>query len=523
MEAFNHIYPFLKEDEINDLIEQKLHQPATQGKGDIELALLFLVAALGARNLERGLDTDLRSDRYLASAMAEIGPLQLHDNLKGVQIMLLLVLVSFWFPKGLNAWYLMAAIIASCLDLGLQRKRISKQQEFSVDEEDTRSSIFWSAYSLERTLSTTLGRPLTLRDEAVDIEFPGETGTSYSSYPATVIPSPLQNLDFFSVQSFTAPQVASPSEGPPLKKARMASTNKPDYAAGRFSFRFDRLTAEIKLMQYRVVQLPSRFPWPTDLGSWQQEAYEACNGLLATARRILSSRSLSHGRSRRALPTIELKYHQCVLLLFRPSPAFRNPTADALAICHMSALEVLKIHAEQLRFGELADTWLTAHLVFVSGITIIYTAWVLPGIGNRAAIPGSSNFTTLDKPVTEALESGIKTCSDLLEHLGQTWSVARDAKEKFDSLGSLTLEAMRNGNIQFGTAMGSNARPPAVPAMQSDAATLPSGDELDTSWMNAGDGFVFGDLLDPPDFLDQLGDFSTSYDFGWMADPSNPL
>ena len=508
------------------MIDQKLLKAAPQGKGDIDLALLFLVASLGARTLERGLDTDLRSDRYLASAMAEIGLLQLHDSLKGVRIMLLLVLVSFWFPKGLNAWYLMATIIASCLDLGLQRKRVSKQQDLCVDEEDTRSSIFWSAYSLERTLSTTLGRPLTLRDEAIDIEFPGETGTSYSSYPATIIPSPLQDLDFFSVQSFTAPQVASPSEGPPLKKVRIASTNKPDYAAGRFSFRFDRLTAEIKLMLYRVVQLPSRFPWPTDLGSWQTEAYEACNSLLATARRILSSRSLSHGRSRRALPTIELKYHQCVLLLFRPSPAFRNPTADALAICHMSALEVLKIHAEQLRFGELADTWLTAHSVFISGITAIYTAWVLPWIGNRSAIPGASNFTTLEKPVTEALESGIKACSDLLEHLGQTWSVARDAKEKFDSLGSLTLDAMSNGSIQFATGAGSGTRPPAAPgALQSDATAtaLPSGADLDASWMNAGDGFVFGDLLDPPDFLDQLGDFSTSYDFGWMADPPTAL
>lgn len=83
------------------------------------------MAALGARNLERGLDTDLRSDNYLASAMVEIGRIQLHDSLQGVQIMLLLVLASLWFPRGLNAWYLMATIIASCLDLGLQRKRVA--------------------------------------------------------------------------------------------------------------------------------------------------------------------------------------------------------------------------------------------------------------------------------------------------------------------------------------------------------------------------------------------------------------
>lgn len=400
-----------------------------------------------------------------------------------------------------------------------------------MEEEDARSSIFWSAYSLERTLSTTLGRPLTLRDEAIDVEFPGENGTRYSSYPATFIPSPLHNLDFFNVESYTSVQMpsCSPTGSPPSKRARLEGTPKPDYAASRFSFRFDRITAEIKLMLYRVVQLPSRFPWPTDLSHWQSEAHEACNSLLATARHILSSRCTSPRGYRRALPAIELKYHQCILLLFRPSPAFRSPTADALAICHMSALEVLRIHSEQLRLGELSDTWLTAHMVFISGITIIYTAWVLPGINNRAAIPGAGNFTTLDKPITEALEAGINDCSSVLAHLGQTWSVARDAKEKFDKMALLTLDGMRNGSIPFAAGTSTNPRRAdanrpgqADGVADTDSGLLATG-EVDTSWLGSGDAFIFRDILDPPDFLDQFGDFSASYDFNWMADPTNSL
>lgn len=116
---------------------------------------------------------------------------------------------------------------------------LSRQSHMSTEDEETRSSVFWSAYSLERTLSTTLGRPLTLRDEAIDVEFPGETGTGYSSYPATVIPSPIHDLDFFSVHSHTSGQVPSPSDtGPPAKKARLHSTPKSDYTASSFSFLF---------------------------------------------------------------------------------------------------------------------------------------------------------------------------------------------------------------------------------------------------------------------------------------------
>ncbi|KAF2627100.1 hypothetical protein BU25DRAFT_458912 [Macroventuria anomochaeta] len=546
-DTFDHLYPFLKESSVHEMIEQKCTQsPIQRPRGDLDLAVLFLVAALGARNLEHGLDTDLRSGGYLASAMAEISQVQLHDSLKGVQIMLLLVLASLWFPKGLNAWYLKATIIASCLDLGLQRRRTvdtqttSKRSQTTTEEDDIRSSIFWSAYSVERTLSTTLGRPLTLRDEAIDVEFPGETGTQYSSYPATVIPSSLNDLDFFSVQSYAPVQIPSGSTtGPsPSKKARLDNTSGPDYAASRFSFRFDRITAEIKLMLYRVVQLPTRFPWPTNLGNWQAEAHEACNSLLDMTRHILSTRRMSSGRARRALPAIELKYHQCILLLFRPSPAFRSPTADALAICHMSALEVIKIHSNQLRLGELPDTWLTAHTVFISGITIIYTAWVLPKINNRAAVPGASNYSTLNVSNTDAIESGLKDCSDLLAHLGRTWSVATDAKAKFDEMSSSMLDRMRNGSLPFASAANTTSRPsgthrtgqeagvaglPPAPGAASNTYGLANTEDVDTVWLGSGDAFTFGDLLEPPDFLEQLGDFSASYDFGWMADSTTLL
>jgi hypothetical protein len=123
-DTFDHVYPFLRESWVRETIERNcVNSVMSQTRGDLDLSILFLVAALGARSLEHGLDTDLRSGGYLASAMAEVGHVPLHDSLKGVQVMLLLVLASLCFPTGLNAWYLEATIIASCLDLGLQRKR----------------------------------------------------------------------------------------------------------------------------------------------------------------------------------------------------------------------------------------------------------------------------------------------------------------------------------------------------------------------------------------------------------------
>lgn len=378
-------------------------------------------------------------------------------------------------------------------------------------DEDTRSGIFWSAYSLDRTLATTLGRPLTLRDEALDIEFPGETGTGYSSYPATVLPSPLQDLSADIRHDRRASLAPRTSAQRPISIEFLPAT---------FSFRFDRITAEIKLMIFRVVQLPERFPWPTDLAKWQKDAHMACNTLLASARQTMGSRKVKHSYNRRALPTIETKYHQCVLLLYRPSPAFKRPTAEAFAICLASALELLRIHAEQLRFGQLADTWLTAHMVFMAGITMIYSAWTLPGSANRPVVQQSLNTLPLFNTSSQDLEFGIRNCSEVLEHLGQTWSVARDAKVKFDNLAAITLERMRNGSMPF-TAQDDSTTDHITGSVPANA-TVPMVAGFDPTWQGDMSGIDFGAVLDPPGFLwDQLEDFSSLYDFSWMAEQTH--
>lgn len=131
------LYPFLDEESFQDLIDRtysyqttELHSKAqSKPKNEVlsqsfDLAQVFLVLALGARTLESRLSTDFSSDQYYATAMFHVGKIQLHDSIRGVQILLLLVLSSFSFTNGLNAWFLTSTIMASCLDLGLQRKHV---------------------------------------------------------------------------------------------------------------------------------------------------------------------------------------------------------------------------------------------------------------------------------------------------------------------------------------------------------------------------------------------------------------
>ncbi|KAH8201919.1 hypothetical protein TruAng_003911 [Truncatella angustata] len=134
LEVLHPLYPFLQDGKIEQMLEARLQVSGNPTeRASLDDAMLFLVAALGARLLEQGRNVNLKSANYFASAMAHVVTIQLQDSIQGVQIMLLLVLASFTFPGGLNAWFLSSTIIASCVDLGLQRRKVPLRHDYQTD------------------------------------------------------------------------------------------------------------------------------------------------------------------------------------------------------------------------------------------------------------------------------------------------------------------------------------------------------------------------------------------------------
>ena len=131
------MYPFLDQTEFEEMVQRSLDQVPLQQRfhenmqshvcDHMDHAQFYLVLSLGAKALESRLSTDFSSERYYSAAMQHIAQLRLHDSIRGIQTMLLLVLCGFSFEFGLNTWFVTSTIIASCIDLGLQRKRPSCQ------------------------------------------------------------------------------------------------------------------------------------------------------------------------------------------------------------------------------------------------------------------------------------------------------------------------------------------------------------------------------------------------------------
>ena len=138
-ERIHPLFPFLDEADFYDLADRCAQNASTRSSRamspDVEhtqygqmpsafdKAQLFLVLFLGAVLLEFKLTSNFTAESYLATAMEHVAKSQLHDSITGVQTLLLLTICSFYSPNGLNAWYLKSTIIASCIDLGLQRNQ----------------------------------------------------------------------------------------------------------------------------------------------------------------------------------------------------------------------------------------------------------------------------------------------------------------------------------------------------------------------------------------------------------------
>ena len=502
-ETYQPLYPFLDEDVTHGWLQSLFtrHPQAASAfthhmprLSEIEASLspissvqIFLIIALGSRTLEARLSTDFSSERYFATAMSRLDSLALHDSSEGLQIMLLLTLCSFNFVDGPNAWFLTSNIIASCLDLGFQRKWIetnatmAEQHQRQIETRKAlRSGIFWSAYSLERQLAVVLGRPLTLRDEAIDVEYPG----GEQSVPVT-------------------PSQTEPSQ-PGVQSSKRTRLQVPAYLVSHYSFRLDRILAEIKLTLYRVVNMPDRFPWPTETPAWQVAVHKSCDALhdeLISQLKWQSRRNSSdHG-----MRSLEIKYHQCLMLLYRPSPAITQPTIDSWRVCYNSAVKTVLICAELQRFCKLNNSWLTAHSVFVSGITFMYCLWINPSLLQEVGI---DTFT-----------SNANACSTVLSYLGKTWSVAADALEKFERLVQTTLDVWRNRGQDHMTEMEVGHSLISMHQSQWQAGAVSGGvDETNVGDLISTNEFPsMYNNIEFGSFYSELGDMTTWFDLDWIV------
>lgn len=393
---------------------------------------VFVVLSISANILSSRMGHHMDSEGYFASAMRCVDEITLTGSLQAAQSALLLAMRSLHATGGLNLWYLNAIVMATCVDLGLQRKIISSPGQ---DQSAMKRRVFWCAYVLDRNLGISLGRPFSLRDEAFDVDFPGEGDNDE--------------------------ELAHPGKFPtggslsPTTLAIRAS-----FAGSIYLFRMTKILSNIKTTVHGIIR-PSVGKWQVDLPDWQAGIHRQLTELRDQARSALGAPRRSSGSGGTRLGSgqmIELKFHEAIQLLFRPSPAFPHPTPAEFQQCFTSAIETIRIYTRLKQYGELQYTWLTAHSIFLSGITMLH------------AYRSCREIQT--QTTSDALAGDTGSCSSLLEILGTRWPIAQRSKAKFDAQRQSTLLLAATYSSRMLSPHDGTRRPPSSQGRQFEFQTL---------------------------------------------------
>lgn len=159
-------YPFLHKPSHERLIRETFKPDAQDEIGTFQVTMVLSISALV---LSRRSHVELPSAGWCAAAVKKFSSLHVESSMRGLQCLLLLMIYAMHSPSShFNAWSINYQCIAMVIDLGLQREP-SRAVSLSLLQREMRTRIFWVVYTLDRKLSTMMGRPIGLRDEACDL------------------------------------------------------------------------------------------------------------------------------------------------------------------------------------------------------------------------------------------------------------------------------------------------------------------------------------------------------------------
>lgn len=134
----------------------------------------------------------------------------------------------------------------------------------------------------------------------------------------------------------------------------------------------------------------------------------------------------------------QIKYHEVVMLLLRPSPAIPNPSQETLHICHESAIATIRTFDQLYRGDLLVFNWQTLHSIFLATVTMLYCTWSVPSVTRSTNV--------------ETLMMDLKTSSNVLSALAEHFVDASRSRDILDELSSVTLRWLLDSQKQARTA-----------------------------------------------------------------------
>lgn len=140
-------------------------------------------------------------------------------------------------------------------------------------------------------------------------------------------------------------------------------------------FKLARLNSEIKYVANSISHETPAYTYPRipNIFDWQRDVLRRLHEWNAEIPQF-------HGNQIHLTKCSQIKYHEMIMLLLRPSPVVQQPSSESLRLCHESSVAAIRLLDELYRRDLLTYVWTAVHSVFLATLTMLYCIWTVPHI-----------------------------------------------------------------------------------------------------------------------------------------------
>ncbi|KAK1518271.1 chitin deacetylase 1 [Colletotrichum abscissum] len=320
-------YPFLEPEELWKLHSERMTLAAkpTQTLTRIErfgIFKLYLVYAMGATLVQltqRG--PVLSPEALYITALQHISAARESRTVQNIEAMTLLVMFHLRSTSSHGLWYMIGLAMRTSIDLGLHRA--AHEQNLDGPIVQRRRRLFWSVYSLERTIAVSLGRPLSIADNQIDVELPNTIINGSPSASVLVGNDITLALVLFKLRR--------------IESKIHHSVYRTDKTLDALRPKLDRLHQQLK-------------SWRDSLTDWIPAGHPDLNYAL-------------------------LLYNRALRLLIQPFLPILPATDPFYGLCMRAAGDICQAHKRLHQTLDYGHSFIAVQTVFVAGVTLVYGIW----------------------------------------------------------------------------------------------------------------------------------------------------
>ena len=390
--------------------------------------------------------------------------------------------------------------------------------------------------SFSRIISVTLGRPLALRLEDIDVSLPSVEGIDhqyrevYQQDTINSSTSPTANNDY--------PNEDQNSES--LSRYSESSTQMAIFIqivrfrifCGKVLVALHPNTSYISHSEYNISSLQERLA--AELEEWRQQS-----STIRFSDVHLSSSLLPGQSSYCSKEWFEMMYQTATLLLYRPSPLISDISMDGVTLQKIftAARRCILLYSCLYRTRRINYSWITLHTAFMCGLSYIYV--VGRHLREKRKILGFGrhvrNQDTLLCPEPSVIDivNDTRACSNILVAVSARWNSPGNCQTVFDRLSNAVVaDAVRLQSSSINNPPRISESGYSLPVVadaspqSSSMNNPPQTSECDHSLQAAGDSFFsdsnyqnFASLSIDSEFHNCLDDLQNLYHPQYIDDP----